>query len=94
MGAEVIHLHEDVLFRRGPRELLSGKMAILLLHDSASRFGVAAPRLNGGQPWQAIGVQEGLDRAALRMAADHDVADAEQFHRILDRGNLSAAAAL
>ncbi|MNF91789.1 hypothetical protein D3C84_744040 [compost metagenome] len=58
--------------------------------DDLRRFRVLQPATDGGQVIHAFAAGDGCHRTTIRMAANHDVGDAQHGHRVFDRGRYTA----
>ncbi len=93
-GAEVLELHQHVLFDGHRQAGVGVEVSVVFFDDAAGRLGVAQPRAHRGQPLGALGLEDGLHRPAVRVAADDDVVDPEGGDGVLDGGLFAAAGAV
>ena len=85
MGAQVRNLRDDVLKCNGAHALGAGQFGVAGRDDVLGRRAVPEPARDVGHRLQARGISQRLHRAAVRVAAHDDVADAERHHGVLDR---------
>jgi hypothetical protein len=90
MRAEVVQLNQDILLDCGGHQIVSGHVGVLLFDDPLRGRSMSQPLCHRRHLFQFVRVQQSRHRAALRVATDDDVLDAESLHGELDRGRFAA----
>ena len=88
--AEVLELDEHVLFYRGDYPRLASEVAIAFLDEARDAPRLGEPTRHVRQVLDALGMKDGVDRSAVRVATHYHMADLEHLDGVFDRGRHAA----
>lgn len=89
VGTEVVELGEDVFLDHDDVALVAGEIGVAE-GDAAGAFGMVEPGADDGHLGDGIGVHGGMHGAAVGVAADDDVFNAEDHDGVFDGGGNAA----